>query len=110
MGASSSTNWLSKTGPAADSPDHWDTSEIANANWGNPDLSASVQPSQEYPTVIPPTAFVPTTGDSYAPVKARKRLKLSSGSSTGKPIYRNQTLQLVLLVAIVAIMAMFLLT
>lgn len=107
MVAAPSTNWLSKSAAqSSESPDHWDSSEIANANWGNADSTSSMSP-QEYPTLVPPTAFVPSAGSSYATAKPKKRLSFSSGSPSGKPIYRQQTFQLFMLVILAAVFAVF---
>ena len=107
MVAAPSTNWLSKSAmQSSESPDHWDSSEIANANWGNPDTTSGAN-SQEYPTLIPPTAFVPSAGSSYSTTKPKKRLSFGSGSSSDKPIYRQQTFQLLMLVVLVALFAVF---
>ncbi len=108
MVAAPSTNWLSKSAQATESTDHWDTSEIANANWGNPDTSSGTV-SQEYPSLIPPTSFVPSSGEAYTTSKPKKRLSLGGGNATGKPIYRQQTFQLLMLVVLVALFAVLML-
>lgn len=110
IAAAPTTTWLAKSGQTSDSPDHWDSSEVANANWGNLEPTGAPQQSQEYPSIIPPTAFVPSVNDSYASTKPKKRFSLSSSSSSGKPFYRNQTIQLAALVAMVAILALLLLS
>jgi hypothetical protein len=118
--ASTSTAWLSKSGQTTDSPDHWAATEVANAHWGNVPAAPSDVP--EYPTIIPPTAFVPSVGES-TPSSGKKRLSLSSrraarapkapksaSASAGRPIYRKQSVQLAALLAMLAVLAVLLLT
>jgi hypothetical protein len=115
--AAPTTNWLSKSGPSSDSPDHWDTSEIASANWGTSDVSVQQAGGSEYPTIVPPTAFVPSSTEAYSTPKAKRKLSLgsrsakqpkasrSSSQSSGTPLYRNQVVQLIVLVGLLVIFA-----
>jgi hypothetical protein len=118
--AGSSTAWLSRSGQTTDSPDHWAATEVAAANWGTVPGGEQAEAMPEYPTIVPPTAFVPSLGEAESGKK--KRLSFSSKRApkapkapkqarvaSDQPIYRRQSVQLVLLVVLLAALAAFLL-
>ena len=104
------TNWLSKTpgGPAVS--EHWGSSEVASANWGN--LEAPVSPVVEsYPTAVPSTGFVPTVREQPKLAKTSRftRPTLSADRSGSLPIYRKPAVQLIVALIILAVVALMVL-
>jgi len=133
LGSGPRTNWLTKAAGSADASEHWSSAEAASANWGvfEPPKAEALE-APVYESVVPTTAFVPSviedssskTGGRFGrggateqkeakvkQPKAPKAPKQSTPAPTGdsKPFYRNQTIQLIFLVVLVALIAAMLL-
>jgi hypothetical protein len=109
-----STSWLSKTAAQAESSEHWGASEVASANWGAME-SAEGDTHAAYEVVAPPApAFVPSATESYSYAKPKKKVSLparSKGTSqpSAKPVYRRQSVQLLALLVLLAVLALMML-
>jgi hypothetical protein len=101
-----STTWLSKSGAATPPNEHWGATEAANAHWGGMD-SAEAVASTPVPAPSPP--FIPRTADAYSTSKPKGRFSSparTEGASVGQPVYRRRSVQLIALLALLAVLVL----
>jgi hypothetical protein len=119
VGSGPTTTWLSKSGAAAESSEHWSSAEAASANWGvfEPPKATS---TSTYQTPVPATAFVPAiaepapkqgkrAGRVPKPEKIKEPRVKAPRQRSDRPFYRQTAVQLAMIFALVMIAAALLL-